>query len=124
MNGIDNIMINLIIISSIACSALAQIMLKLGMSNVTIDSITFENLLRLFLNPFILAGVALYVTAMLIWLYVLKQVEVSYAYPFTALGFVMVMVISYFFLAEQVTLLRVAGITLIIGGIFLISKGA
>ena len=117
-------MINLVIVSSILCSALAQIMLKLGMGKVTIDSITLENLLRLFLNPFIIAGLILYVTAMLIWLYVLKNVEVSYAYPFTALGFIVVMAISYFFLAEQVTLLRVAGIILIIGGIFLISKSA
>ena len=115
-------MMNLIIISSIACSALAQIMLKLGMGKVVIDSITLESLLRLFFNPFILAGMTLYVTAMLIWLYVLKNVEVSYAYPFTALGFVMVMAISYFFLAEQVTLLRIAGIGLIVAGIFLISK--
>ena len=71
-----------------------------------------------------MAGMLLYVTAMLIWLYVLKNVEVSYAYPFTALGFILVMAISYFFLAEQVTMLRIAGIALIIGGIFLISKSA
>lgn len=117
-------MMNLIIISSIACSALAQIMLKLGMGKVVIENITLESLLRLFFNPFILAGMFLYVTAMLIWLYVLKNVEVSYAYPFTALGFILVMVISYFFLAEQITLLRLAGIGLIVGGIFLISKSA
>ena len=117
-------MMNLIIISSIACSALAQIMLKLGMGKVVIESITLESLFRLFFNPFIMAGMLLYVTAMLIWLYVLKNVEVSYAYPFTALGFILVMAISYFFLAEQVTMLRIAGITLIIGGIFLISKSA
>ncbi len=117
-------MINWIIISSIACSALAQIMLKLGMSRQSIDSITAESLIRLFLNPFIIAGMGLYITAMLIWLYVLKQVEVSYAYPFTALGFVLVMAISYFFMAEQVTPLRLAGIGLIIAGIFLISKSA
>ena len=115
---------NLIIISSIACSALAQIMLKLGMGKVVIESITLESLLHLFFNPFILAGMTLYVTAMLIWLYVLKNVEVSYAYPFTALGFIMVMFISYFFLSEQVTLMRLAGIGLIVAGIFLISKSA
>ena len=117
-------MMNLIIISSITCSALAQIMLKLGMGKVVIESITLESLFRLFFNPFIMAGMLLYVTAMLIWLYVLKNVEVSYAYPFTALGFILVMAISYFFLAEQVTMLRIAGIALIIGGIFLISKSA
>lgn len=117
-------MMNLIIISSIACSALAQIMLKLGMGRVTIDSVTLPSLISLFLNPFIVAGMALYVTAMLIWLYVLKYVEVSYAYPFTALGFVLVMVISTFFLNEAMTPLRIAGVALIIGGIFLISKSA
>ena len=99
-------------------------MLKLGMGKVVIESITLESLFRLFFNPFIMAGMLLYVTAMLIWLYVLKNVEVSYAYPFTALGFILVMAISYFFLAEQVTMLRIAGIALIIGGIFLISKSA
>ena len=117
-------MINLVIISSIFCSALAQIMLKTGMNRQHIESITISSLIQLFLNPFIIAGMTLYVAAMLIWLYVLKQVEVSYAYPFTALGFVLVMIIGYFFMAEQVTPLRLAGIILIIAGIVLISKSA
>lgn len=117
-------MMNLIIISSIACSALAQIMLKLGMGRVAIESITPASLLQLFLNPFIVAGMTLYVAAMLIWLYVLKYVEVSYAYPFTALGFVLVMVISALFMGEAVTPLRIAGIALIIAGIFVISRSA
>lgn len=116
-------MMNLIIISSIACSALAQIMLKLGMGRVTIDSVTPTSLLTLFLNPFIITGMALYVAAMLIWLYVLKYVEVSYAYPFTALGFILVTVIA-FFMGEAVTPLRIAGMALIIAGIFVISRSA
>ena len=115
-------MINLVIISSIFCSALAQIMLKLGMNRQQIDAITTSSLIQLFLNPFIIAGMTLYVAAMLIWLYVLKHVEVSYAYPFTAFGFVLVMIIGYFFMAEQVTTMRLAGIGLIIAGILLISK--
>lgn len=115
-------MINLIIVLSIFCSALAQIMLKLGMGRVQIDAINLPSLISLFLNPFIVAGMALYVTAMLIWLYVLKHVNVSYAYPFTALGFVLVVAIGYFGLKEQVTALQLAGMGLIIAGIFLIAR--
>lgn len=117
-------MVNLVIVSSIACSAMAQVMLKIGMGRVVISEISLASLARLFSNPFILAGLSLYVTAMLIWLYVLKQVEVSYAYPFTALGFVLVTAVGYFFLAEQITPVRLVGLGLIIAGIFLVAKSA
>lgn len=117
-------MINLVIIASIACSAMAQIMLKLGMGRVQIESVTFSSLLGLFLNPFIVAGMSLYVTAMLIWLYVLKHVDVSYAYPFTALGFVLVMAVGYFGLKEQVTTLQLIGMAFIIAGIFMVARSA
>lgn len=117
-------MINLVIISSIFCSAMAQIMLKLGMGRVQLDSVTVASLLKLFFNPFIMAGMALYVTAMLIWLYVLKSVNVSYAYPFTALGFVLVIAIGYFGLKEAVTPMQLVGIALVISGIFLIARSA
>ncbi|NNF16364.1 MAG: EamA family transporter, partial [Gammaproteobacteria bacterium] len=60
--------------------------------------------------------------ALIAWLYVLKQVDVSYAYPFISLGFVFVLLISYQFFNETINLYKIAGIMSIILGVFLISR--
>jgi uncharacterized membrane protein len=52
----------------------------------------------------------------------LKEFELSKAYPFMSLSFVMVLIISYFFLKETVSIQKVIGCVLIIAGIIVISR--
>ena len=122
-------MINAIIILSVLCSSVAQIALKKGMLQCDCSfSPEVSNILPLIsalvLNPFLVAGVFLHIAALFTWLYVLKHVEVSYAYPFISMGFVVVLLLSYYLFNENINAYRIVGVSLIILGIILVGKSS
>jgi len=68
-------------------------------------------------DPFFIAALALYGTATLLWIYVLKAVPLSYAYSFMALTFVIVPLLSFIFLGESLSWRYGVGSALIITGL-------
>ena len=80
-------------------------------------------LLKLFLDPFILSGFISAFVASLCWMAAMTKFELSYAYPFMGLTFVIVFVASVFLFSESVTVYKVAGLALIVRGIFISSRG-
>ena len=69
-----------------------------------------------------LAGVGAYAASSIFWLVLLSRVELSYAYPALSMGYVLITLVSVFFLGEQVSALRWAGVLVISLGVFLISR--
>jgi multidrug transporter EmrE-like cation transporter len=53
---------------------------------------------------------------------VLSRVDLSYAYPFLSLAYVVVTAYAYFVFSENVSHLRIAGIALICVGTVLVSR--
>jgi len=78
---------------------------------------------HLLLNPWILSGMASAFLAMLCWLSAMTKFELSYAYPFMSLAFVLVLVLSAVLFQERVTIAKVLGVTLIMVGIIVASRG-
>ncbi|MCC8363833.1 EamA family transporter [Lysobacter sp. A6] len=64
-------------------------------------------------------AMGIYGTATLLWVYVLKSVPLTKAYPFMALSFVAVPALSVLFLSERVTPQYVIGAALIVCGVIL-----
>jgi drug/metabolite transporter (DMT)-like permease len=58
----------------------------------------------------------------LVWLVVLSRASLSFAYPFAALTYVLILLFDLFVLDEQVPGLRWAGVGFIAIGIFLVSR--
>ena len=58
----------------------------------------------------------------LAWILVLRRMDLSYAYPFLALNFVLIALVSRFFLGETVPPMRWVGILIICGGILLVAR--
>jgi multidrug transporter EmrE-like cation transporter len=56
------------------------------------------------------------------WMAALTKFDVTYAYPFTSLGFVLVLLLGAFIFGETLTIYKVAGIVLIIFGIIVGSR--
>ncbi len=56
------------------------------------------------------------------WLKVLEHADLSYSQPITSLSYISVGVLSAVYLHEKPTLLQVAGITLVLVGVWFISK--
>ena len=111
------------ILISVLLSVLAQIFLKSAMNNIVFPQSWFSyDALQVFINKYILLGLACYGLSMLFWLYVLTKVDVSRAYPFVGLGFIGTMLFAYYFLNEPITSQKLLGTLLVIGGVVLLAK--
>jgi len=77
-----------------------------------------------FISLWTIAGIAVYVAAFANWLYVLRWVPLSVAYPLTTAVQVLVALGAWLFLGERVPVTRWAGILLISCGVFLSAKPA
>jgi len=78
----------------------------------------------LFQNTDLIIGVLLYGMCSVAWLWVLKIMPLSKAYPFIALTFVFVPLFSSLFLGEAVTLKVILGASLIVIGVCFVHLGA
>jgi len=76
----------------------------------------------IFKSPLVLLGLAFYALGALAWIAVLSRLDLSVAYPFLALNFVLVTLSGRFLLGETVPPLRWLGILVIIAGILLVAK--
>ena len=113
----------LLLLISVLCSSLAQILLKAGVQGIASSGLSpLAFLIQCAVSPRVVGGVALHVGALGFWLVALRQVDVSYAYPFISLGFVLVFVVSSLWLGETVPPLRMLGLALVIGGIIVIAR--
>lgn len=74
-------------------------------------------------DPFVFTGLVATFVSGLCWMATMSKLDISYAYPFTALGFVLVLVCSHFFFGETFNVIKFAGVVLIIAGIAVSSRG-
>lgn len=115
-----------LILFTVLTNAAAQIMLKKGMLSLGPLALDGANLiatvLRVGFNPWVFAGLTLFVVSMASHLVVLSKVELSYAYPFLSLAYVVVAAYAFFAFREDVNAMRIAGIGLICLGTVLISR--
>ena len=82
-----------------------------------------EYVLRLFLDPWVISVFLSALVASVTWALALTRFELSFAYPFMALSFVLVLVFGAAFLSESVTVAKVVGVLLIVLGLVIASRG-
>lgn len=70
----------------------------------------------LLLDPYILSGFVAAFGAALAWMAAMTKFDLSYAYPFMALNFVLVLLLSGWLFQEPLTATKVLGVTLIVVG--------
>lgn len=105
------------ILLSITISSFAQIVWKKGSK---IEKINIKNLIKTVLTPTIIIGLIMYFTAALIWIIVLSNTEVSYAFPFYSIGYILVAVLSKLILKEEINIKRITGMAIIITGVIIV----
>jgi len=79
-------------------------------------------LLRLFLDPFIVSGFVSAFVAALCWMAAMTKFEISFAYPFMSVSFVLVLIISATMMGETISIGKIIGLLLIIAGIIVTVK--
>jgi len=80
-------------------------------------------LVGMMLNPWVLSCLAAAFLAFLMWVAALSKFELSYAYPFMSLSFVLVLILSGVLFHEGLTLSKIMGVACIIVGIIIGSRG-
>lgn len=117
-----------LIFLSVAITAVAQVVLKRGMSasgmHEALGMGWVSATAAIATNAWVLLGLALYFLGALIWLVVLNRVPVSFAYPFVGLGFVLTALLAWGALGEVFSAARVFGTLLVMLGVVLIARGA
>ena len=114
------------ILFTVATNAAAQLMLKYGMMQLGPLSFAGVNpllkVLQIVFSPWVFLGLCTFVISMASHLYVLSKVDLSFAYPFLSLAYVLVAVFAYFVFREDLNALRIAGIAFICVGTILIAQ--
>ena len=81
-------------------------MLQVGRIGVAEVSRPVATLTLIFTNVHILAAIPLYAGALIMWLIVLSRLQLSFAYPFLALNYVINAFLAQAILGEQIPALR------------------
>ena len=114
------------ILFTVATNAAAQLMLKQGMTTLSPAIAGQPNLalkaVMVVLSPWVFAGLATFVVSMASHMYVLSKVDLSFAYPFLSLAYVLVAVLAWQLFGEDLGAYKIAGIAFICIGTVLIAQ--
>ena len=113
---------------AISLGVVSQLIIKWQMSVFYFDDYEtwqdkFALAFSMLLNPYIIIALVLTLLAGVTWMIAMTKFEISYAYPFTLLGLVLVTIFSVIFFGESVNIYKLIGIVFIMLGIVVISKG-
>lgn len=114
----------IMILLSVLLNCAAQLFMRKGMllvGEVGVGNLV-SNLGAMICNLWLWSAMACYGISILLWMAVLSKVEVSFAYPFLSIGYVVAAIIGWHFFGESLSLTRIAGILVICVGVYLISR--
>ena len=114
-----------ILILSVMAGIIAQLVLKKGSFNLPDFSIQnfFSIVKEILTNYYLIIWVVFGSVSAFLWMLAISKLELSFAFPTAqALSIVLIVLSSYLFFAEVVSLSRWLGIFLIVIGIFLVTK--
>lgn len=112
-----------LVLLGVSLSALGSIFLKAGAVRLTHDSGVYVAILQALLEWRLYLGVIMYVIPVLIWIYLLKKLDITYLQPLFSLVYVVTPIFAIFYLGESVPAHRWIGISIILVGIVVSSRG-
>ncbi len=110
-----------VLLIAILLGACGQIALKTGLNRLGVRPAPLVVLRSIFLQWQVTAGFLCYALSSLLYLLALSRLELSYAYPMVALSYVVVSVLSWKFLGENVPLMRMIGLAAICAGVIIVA---
>lgn len=111
----------LLLLGSVACDVTGQVCFKLGVGHAPLGTDGPSLAHKVFHSPWVALGVAVYALEFVLWFAALSRTQLSIAFPFTALGYVGVVLASRHVLNERISLRRWLGIGTIVVGVALIT---
>jgi drug/metabolite transporter (DMT)-like permease len=108
---------------SVVCVFASELLLKRGASEVAApnDALSWTGINGL-ASPLVWWAILLIIASFITWLYVLRYIPLSLAYPLSRVVDILVPLGCWFFLSELISPLRWCGIALVIVGLGLVAK--
>ncbi len=100
------------LVLSVTIASFSQILLKKSAAK------KYDNVIKEYLNPYVIIGYGMMVCSTILTIYAYKGVEYKNGPVIESLGYILIMILSYFFFREPVTKRKVIGNLLILLGIF------
>jgi drug/metabolite transporter (DMT)-like permease len=112
----------LLVIFAVVAAAGGQLMLKHGMQLATARAHRSGGSLVIAAatTPWVLVGLAVFAVSAVAWLGALSRVPLNVAYPFNAVGYIVVLVASVIVLHERASLWTWAGSLLVVSGLVIV----
>lgn len=101
--------------------AAGQLLFKRTAQGISDVNGTVAIVQRIMFDPYFIAATTMYLSATFLWIFALREIPLSSAYPFMALAFVLVPAGAMFFFGESLGLRYFIGLALILAGIAVIS---
>ncbi len=101
----------IIFLLSVFVSSVSQILLKKSAGR------QYKSVIAEYLNPRVITAYGMFFLSTLLTMYAYKGVPLSFGALLEAAGYIYIPVLSYFFLGEKITSLKITGAVLIILGI-------
>lgn len=101
-------------------SVTGQFFLKNGAVKVSLSNF----MQTVFFNIPLILGLIFFVFSTGAYIVALRKLPLSIAYPTTAISYVLITVISYYFLGETVSKMQILGMSLICVGVAILWRGA
>jgi multidrug transporter EmrE-like cation transporter len=113
-------MIVLLAVMSILLGAIGQFGLKLASADLQTGNGLWQLGLSM-LNQKMILAIVCFAASMLMWIFVLRKMELSIAYPMVSLGYVFVMLLSIQFLNESICFSKIIGTGMIVSGVIVLN---
>lgn len=114
------------ILLSTACGVAGQLLLKKAMLGIGVLSPSAgavpSMVMRMATSPLVIIGLGCYVLGSFFWLIALSRAQLSFAYPFVGLSFVLIFGASWLFYGESINVWRLAGLVSILIGVLFVSR--
>lgn len=125
MRAIRNIMPHMpIIIGSVAFGVTGQLILKKGADRLDPIDVSLSGFTGLFAQigqePLLLLGVPFFILGAVLWLVVLSRLDLSYAYPFLGVHYLLITLAAWLVLGESVGAGRWLAVMIIVAGILVV----
>ena len=111
-----------LLLFAVASAATGQVMLKHGMQIASARAADSGGslALRAATSPWVLLGLVVFGVSAVAWLAALARVPLSVAYPFNALGYIVILTASVVLLHERANVLTWVGSLLVVSGLLIV----
>lgn len=108
------------LIASIIINIIGQTLLKYGVNKISPLVFNLGGLIKIISSPLIFVGIGLYGIGAIFWIFALSKFNLNIAYPLLSVSYVFIVISSWLFLKEPITLPQIIGVALISVGVYVL----